>query len=70
MSNLIHGLKLLIAEEDEAMRRFLADNFAADGASVEIATAKPTACASSSAAPTTSSRNPSRTTSCAHEPAL
>ena len=37
MSNLIHGLKLLIAEEDEAMRRFLADNFAADGANVEIA---------------------------------
>ena len=37
MSNLIHGLKLLIAEEDEAMRRFLADNFAADGADVEVA---------------------------------
>ena len=38
MSNLIHGLKLLIAEEDEAMRRFLADNFAADGANVESRT--------------------------------
>jgi DNA-binding response OmpR family regulator len=37
VSNLIHGLKLLIAAEDEAMRRFLADNFAADGADVEIA---------------------------------
>jgi DNA-binding response OmpR family regulator len=37
VSNLMHGLKLLIAEEDEAMRGFLADNFAADGANVEVA---------------------------------
>jgi DNA-binding response OmpR family regulator len=37
MSNPIHGLKLLIAEEDQAMRHFLADNFAADGADVDAA---------------------------------
>jgi DNA-binding response OmpR family regulator len=37
VSDPIHGLKLLIAEEDEATRQFLADNFAADGADVETA---------------------------------
>ena len=37
MSNPIHSLKLLIAEEDPAARRFLADNFTADGAQVETA---------------------------------
>jgi DNA-binding response OmpR family regulator len=37
MSNPIHGLKLLIAEEDQATRHFLADNLTADGADVETA---------------------------------
>jgi DNA-binding response OmpR family regulator len=37
MSNPIDGLKLLIAEEDQATRRFLADNLTADGADVETA---------------------------------
>jgi DNA-binding response OmpR family regulator len=37
MSNPIHGLRLLIADEDQATRHFLADNFVADGAEVETA---------------------------------
>jgi DNA-binding response OmpR family regulator len=37
MFNPIDGMKLLIAEKDQATRRFLADNLTADGADVETA---------------------------------
>jgi len=37
MPDPIDGLKLLVADEDEATRRFLVDNFIADGAHVESA---------------------------------
>jgi DNA-binding response OmpR family regulator len=37
MADAINGLKVLVADEDEATRRFLVDNLSADGADVESA---------------------------------